>query len=66
MANKAKSHRGAAKRIRLSGSGKLIRRHSHGNHFLAKKSSARKRTIASSEIVAGSAATKQLKRLLGA
>jgi large subunit ribosomal protein L35 len=32
-----------AKRIRSTGSGKLLRRHAFRNHFLSKKSSSRKR-----------------------
>lgn len=42
---KMKSHRGAAKRFRLTGTGKLMRRKATGNHFLVKKSSSRKRRI---------------------
>ena len=42
---KMKSHRGAAKRFRLSGSGKVMRRKATGNHFLIKKSGSRKRRI---------------------
>ena len=38
-----KTHSGAKKRIKVTGSGKLLRRRSHQNHFLGKKSSARKR-----------------------
>jgi large subunit ribosomal protein L35 len=42
---KMKSHRGAAKRFRVTGTGKVMRRKATGNHFLAKKSSSRKRRI---------------------
>jgi large subunit ribosomal protein L35 len=42
---KMKSHRGAAKRIELTGTGKLKRRRAFGNHILGKKSSTRKRRI---------------------
>ena len=42
---KMKSHRGAAKRFRLSGTGKVMRRKATGNHFLIKKSGSRKRRI---------------------
>ena len=43
MANKQKTHSGASKRIKITGSGKLLRRRPSGNHFLQKKSSSRKR-----------------------
>ncbi|MGH2807419.1 MAG: 50S ribosomal protein L35 [Actinomycetota bacterium] len=42
---KMKSHRGAAKRIQVTGSGKLKRRRAFGNHFFGKKTSTRKRRI---------------------
>ncbi len=42
---KMKTHRGAAKRFRLSGTGKVMRRKATGNHFLIKKRSSRKRRI---------------------
>ncbi len=41
---KMKTHRGAAKRFRLTGSGKLMRRRAYGSHLLTKKSAGRKRT----------------------
>jgi large subunit ribosomal protein L35 len=41
---KMKTHRGAAKRFRVTGAGKLMRRKAYGSHLLTKKSSKRKRT----------------------
>ncbi len=41
---KMKTHRGAAKRFRLTGSGKLMRRRAYGSHLLTKKTAKRKRT----------------------
>jgi len=41
---KMKTHRGAAKRFRLTGSGRLMRRKAYGSHLLTKKTSKRKRT----------------------
>ena len=35
---KLKTHKGTAKRIKISGTGKLIRERAFGNHILAKKS----------------------------
>ena len=42
---KMKTHKGTAKRIKVTGSGKLVRERAFGNHILAKKSKARKRNI---------------------
>ena len=61
---KMKSHRGAAKRFELTGSGKIKRRHANLNHILEKKASKRKRRLGNSAIVAD-ADTKRIKRLLG-
>lgn len=61
---KLKTHKGTAKRIKLTGSGKLIRRRAFGGHMLAKKSKSRKRAInTTSEIKNGMA--KNIKRVLG-
>ena len=40
---KQRTKRAAAKRFKLTGSGKIKRRHSHHSHILTKKSSKRKR-----------------------
>lgn len=42
---KMKTHRGAAKRYKVSGSGKIRRRSSNLNHILEKKPSDRKRRL---------------------
>jgi large subunit ribosomal protein L35 len=60
---KMKTHRGAAKRFRVTGSGKVIRRKATGNHFLVKKSGSRKRRITGMEEVRAERQT--VKRLLG-
>ena len=44
---KIKSHRGAAKRFKLTASGKVKRAQSHRRHILTKKSSKRKRHLRS-------------------
>ncbi len=62
---KLKTHRGTAKRVRLSPTGKVLRRRAFGNHFLEKKSTSRKRVIASDATVIG-AIKKSVKRALGA
>ena len=60
---KQKTHRGAAKRYRISGSGKVIRRKATGNHMLGKKSGSQKRRITGTAVVDAEAGT--VRRLLG-
>ena len=57
-----KSHRGAAKRFRLTGTGKVMRRKATGNHFLMKKTGSRKRRISGMAEVRSERRT--IKRLL--
>lgn len=61
---KLKTHKGTAKRIKQTGSGKLLRRRAFGNHLLSKKSKSRKRVIGSRAEVSGSI-RKNIKRALG-
>jgi large subunit ribosomal protein L35 len=42
---KLKTHRGAAKRFRLTATGKIKRGHSHARHILTKKTNKRKRYL---------------------
>lgn len=49
---KMKTHRGAAKRFKVSGTGKVIKYNAFKNHILGKKSSKRKRHMRGSEPVA--------------
>lgn len=62
---KLKTHKGTAKRIRLTPNGKVMRRRANGNHLLQKKGGARKRNINNPARVTGSIAN-NLKRALGA
>jgi len=62
---KLKTHKGTAKRIKITGSGKLVRERAFGNHILAKKSKSRKRNIKTASIVKGKNA-KNIKKALGA
>jgi large subunit ribosomal protein L35 len=48
---KLKTNRGAAKRFRSTGSGKLIRRKAYANHILTKKSRKRKRNLSKAGVV---------------
>ena len=43
--NKMKSHRGASKRMKLTGSGKLKRNKAYKSHILTKKTAKRKRDV---------------------
>ena len=49
--NKMKSHRGACKRFKLTGSGKLKRHKAYKSHILTKKSAKRKRGLRKSILV---------------
>jgi len=42
---KLKTHKGAAKRFRLTATGKIKRGHSHARHILTKKTNKRKRFL---------------------
>jgi large subunit ribosomal protein L35 len=42
---KLKTHKGAAKRFRITATGKIKRGHSHARHILTKKSNKRKRLL---------------------
>ncbi len=48
---KMKTNRGAAKRFKLSASGKVVRRKAYTSHILTKKSTKRKRNLRKSAIV---------------
>ncbi len=49
---KKKTHRGAAKRFKVSGTGKVLRHHSEARHILTKKSQKRKRQLRKATVVA--------------
>ena len=48
---KLKTHRGAAKRIKKTASGKFKRHHAYTSHILSKKSRKRKRNLRDSAMV---------------
>ena len=60
---KVKSHRGARKRFRKTGSGALKRKHANKRHILTKKTTARKRKLRQSAMV-GPSDVRQTLRLL--
>jgi len=61
--NKRKTNRSAAKRFKLTGTGKIKRRHSHARHILTKKPRKRVRKLASSALVS-KADSKRVKKML--
>ena len=48
---KIKTNRGAAKRFKTTGSGKIVRHKAFANHLLTKKSTKRKRNLRKSGLV---------------
>jgi large subunit ribosomal protein L35 len=61
---KQKTHSGAKKRFKVTGSGKVMREQANRRHLLEGKSSKRTRRLAGTEPVAASD-LKKAKRLLG-
>lgn len=61
---KIKSNRGAKKRFRVTGTGKLKRNHAFMNHILTKKTTKRKRKLRKSSVISP-ANVRQVRRLLG-
>ncbi len=62
---KMKTHSGAKKRFKLTGTGKVKARRSHSSHILEKKSPKRKRSMAQ-PIIVSKHDEPRIKQLLGA
>jgi large subunit ribosomal protein L35 len=60
---KLKTHKGAAKRFKLTATGKVKRRHSFARHILTKKATGRKRKLSKS-VIASDADTPTIRRML--
>jgi large subunit ribosomal protein L35 len=60
---KMKTHRGAAKRVKVTGTGKLKRMRAYKSHILTKKTQKRKRRLRKSDLVSKGDA-KRIARLL--
>ncbi len=60
---KLKTNRGAAKRFRTTGSGKIVRQKAYHSHILTKKSPKRKRNLRQGGLIAASDA-KKVRRLI--
>jgi large subunit ribosomal protein L35 len=61
---KQKTNRAAKKRFKVTGAGRLLRRHAMKSHNLEKKSAKRRRAYTSDHAVDGSDA-REVRRLLG-
>ena len=61
---KNKSHSGMSKRVRVTGTGKLMREQTHRRHLLEGKSSKRTRRLALDTTIS-KADAKKVRRLLG-
>jgi large subunit ribosomal protein L35 len=60
---KLKTRKSAAKRFKVTGTGKILRRHSHARHILTKKPRKRVRNLVSSDLVS-KADKARVKRML--
>lgn len=60
---KLKTHKGAAKRFKKTGTGKIVRRKANARHILTSKSPARKRRLGKT-VVADDADQPSLRRML--
>ena len=61
---KLKTHKGTAKRVKITKTGKITRQRAFGAHLLSMQSQNRKRRINTTAIVTGGTA-KNIKRALG-
>ncbi len=60
---KQKTHKGAAKRFKLTAKGKVVRHHSMTSHILTKKTTKRKRNLRKSALVSPAFAD-QIKQMI--
>ncbi|MEX2177950.1 MAG: 50S ribosomal protein L35 [Gemmatimonadaceae bacterium] len=63
---KMKTHKGAKKRFKITGSGEVKRGHAFKSHILTKKTSKRKRRLRRSAMITVRGEAKRIKRLLQA
>jgi len=63
---KMKAHKGARKRFKITGSGKIKRMRAFKSHILTKKSPKRKRRLRQGTMIVTPGETKHIKRLLQA
>jgi large subunit ribosomal protein L35 len=60
---KLKTHKGASKRFKKTGTGKIVRSHAYGRHILTSKPRKRKNKL-STQVVADKSDQPKLKRML--
>ena len=63
---KLKTHKGAAKRFKVTGGGKVKRYKAFKSHILTKKSSKRKRNLRRAGLIATNGEQKRIRRLIQA
>ena len=63
---KMKTHKGATKRFKVTGAGKVRRYKAFKSHILTKKTSKRKRRLRQAGLVSTNGETKRIKRLIQA
>ena len=51
MKQKLKTHKGASKRFKVTGTGKIMRHHAFARHILTKKSAGRKRKLGKATVL---------------
>lgn len=61
---KMKSHRATLKRVRLTGTGKIMRKQANNRHYFEGKSSKRKRRL-SADVVLAKSETRRVMKLIG-
>jgi large subunit ribosomal protein L35 len=61
---KNKTHKGTSKRVRVTGSGKLMREQANNQHKFEHKTGQRKRRLDADQVISP-ADTRRLKKLLG-
>lgn len=62
--SKLKSHSGAGKRFKITGSGRIKRRRAFRNHILTKKSPKQKRRLRTTDVLLKPCDQKAVKRML--
>lgn len=60
---KIRTHKGTAKRFRVTPTGKVVGRHSHQSHILEKKSAKRKRAFSGNKVVVAKNEAKTIKKI---
>jgi large subunit ribosomal protein L35 len=63
---KMKTHKGAAKRFKVTGSGRVKKNKAYKSHILTKKTAKRKRNLRRADLVQTAGDTKRMKRLIQA